>query len=681
MDGKNSLANEPSRGGGSASASVNDAVVRHSKYFFDDGNVTFLVDGILFCVHRYLFSRGSEHFSVQFARLEASDYEALPPTISLDDVKCKDFEAFLFVLYSENFGEIDLSYEQWKSVLHLSTLWAFPSLRKWALSYMMPPTPHDQLLLARAYSVRDWVVPALSALCRRRAPLSLDEAIQMDIKDVVLVNTVREDIRHPALQVDVDEIPLRVEAAQARLHADAAEGVVVPPAILQRGAVGQSPLPVVLKQASKKGDSEHGEEPYTFPLPKVYRPEPSDKSRGPDGRQSSTMMYLLGSPRSASVDRNSAGSEFQIGQFSTSAMKMSSEERFLASGRFTSVGGVSLGNSLLAMARPNSPNDTVHDCTPSKHNANESDRATVVGRASPTGLASSDGFSKEPVAQLKASANRWVATSTRRNGLGLYGEQKVRGLLNKLTMVRFDSISDQIITWANKSEREKDGRTLRQVINLVFEAVTDVATLPELYARLCRKMMEQISHNIQDDGIRNAAGEPFAGGQLFREYLVNRCQEDLERGWVDKVTTAVAAATRTTQVTAIKKAKLKTRGEGSDFYSEDSYTMAKAKRRRLGLILVIGELFKLQMLTERIIHSCIKKFLGSPEDEEIENLCKLLTTAGCLLDTQNSRADLDVYFSRMRELTKNKNVNARMTFMLQVSSTTIPSVTSSSSTA
>ncbi|KAI9508006.1 hypothetical protein F5148DRAFT_980583, partial [Russula earlei] len=199
IEGQNFLANEPSDGGagdgGSTSASVNDADVRHSKYFFDDGNVTFLVDGTLFCVHRYLFSRGSEHFSAQFAQLEASDYEALPSTISLDDVKCKDFEAFLSVLYSENFGVVDLSYEQWKSVLHLSTLWAFPSLRKWALSYMTPPTPHDQLLLARAYSVRDWVVPVLSVLCQRRAPLSLDEASQMNIKDVVLVNTVREDIR------------------------------------------------------------------------------------------------------------------------------------------------------------------------------------------------------------------------------------------------------------------------------------------------------------------------------------------------------------------------------------------------------------------------------------------------------------------------------------------------------
>jgi MIF4G domain len=80
------------------------------------------------------------------------------------------------------------------------------------------------------------------------------------------------------------------------------------------------------------------------------------------------------------------------------------------------------------------------------------------------------------------------------------------------------------------------------------------------------------------------------------------------------------------------------------------------------------------MLTERIMHECIKKLLGNvetPEEEEIESLCKLLSTVGSLLDTQKARAHLDVYFSRMKELTKNKNVNSRMIFMLQVSGTMI----------
>jgi len=64
------------------------------------------------------------------------------------------------------------------------------------------------------YSVDHWVVPALSALCERTTPLTLSEAQQMNIEDVVLVSTLREGIRGRALQVDTAEIPLRVEAEQ-----------------------------------------------------------------------------------------------------------------------------------------------------------------------------------------------------------------------------------------------------------------------------------------------------------------------------------------------------------------------------------------------------------------------------------------------------------------------------------
>ena len=100
-------------------------------------------------------------------------------------------------------------------MLHLSTRWDFTSIRRLALNNIQPPTPYDRLLLARTYSVSDWVVPALSELSKRRAPLSLDEARKMDIEDVVLVATVREDIRNRALQVDAAETPRHVEAAQA----------------------------------------------------------------------------------------------------------------------------------------------------------------------------------------------------------------------------------------------------------------------------------------------------------------------------------------------------------------------------------------------------------------------------------------------------------------------------------
>ena len=85
----------------------------------------------------------------------------------------------------------------------------------------------------------------------------------------------------------------------------------------------------------------------------------------------------------------------------------------------------------------------------------------------------------------------------------------------------------------------------------------------------------------------------------------------------------------------------------------------------------IGELFKLQMLTERIMHECIKKLLSgvdNPEEEETESLCKLLTTVGHALDTSKARRHMDVYFSRMKELAKSNNVTSRIQFMLSVCS-------------
>ena len=280
----------------------------------------------------------------------------------------------------------------------------------------------------------------------------------------------------------------------------------------------------------------------------------------------------------------------------------------------------------------------------------------------------------EPVAPLEQSANRWTASSTRRNAQVDMDspevvDRKVKALLNKLTMERFDSISDQIIEWANKSEKEKDGRTLIQVIRLVFEKATDEATWSEMYARLCRKMMEQISPNVRDDGIKNAEGKPIAGGQLFRKYLLNRCQEDFERGWVAMEAAAAAAATKETEDQAAKAAARESKDGESPLYSGEYDIAQKAKRQGLGLIKFIGELFKLQMLTERIMHECVKKLLGNvenPEEEEIESLCKLLTTVGALLDTPKARAHMDVYFSRMKELTKSQNVTSRMQFMLQV---------------
>lgn len=240
------------------------------------------------------------------------------------------------------------------------------------------------------------------------------------------------------------------------------------------------------------------------------------------------------------------------------------------------------------------------------------------------------------------------------------GGDELNTVVDKLTMDNFDPISDQIIALVNQSQKEKDGRTLIQVIRLIFDRIktTDGVDLAEMYARLCRKMMDQISPMVQDDGIRDQQGKPIGGGQLFCKYLLNRCQEDFER--------ECAADDEPPSPSSAEQKELE---DEVETFSEE-YHAPKAMKQGIGVVKFIGELFKFQMLTERILHECVKKLLGNvenPDEEELESLCILLTTVGHLLDTPKAQGHMDIYFSRMEQLCMSRKVPQRLRFRLQVS--------------
>ena len=209
-----------------------------------------------------------------------------------------------------------------------------------------------------------------------------------------------------------------------------------------------------------------------------------------------------------------------------------------------------------------------------------------------------------------------------------------------------------------------------------FENATDEATCDEMYAHLCRKMMEQMSPNVQDESIRNTESKPITSGLFFCKYLLNRCQ-DFKGGRAAKDPTAAMAKAKASENQAVEEAneKVKEKEDGDEgkgevsLYSDEYYAAQKAKRQGLGLVKFTGELFKQQMLAERIMHECIKNLLSNvdnPEEKEIESLCKPLTTVGQALDTLKVRGHMDVYFSQMTELAKSSNVTLQMQPMLRV---------------
>jgi translation initiation factor 4G len=235
-------------------------------------------------------------------------------------------------------------------------------------------------------------------------------------------------------------------------------------------------------------------------------------------------------------------------------------------------------------------------------------------------------------------------------------QRKVKAALNKMTPEKFDKIADQILAIAAQSKDEADGRTLRQVIQLTFEKATDEAHWASMYARFCKRMLETMSPEIKDESILDKNGNIVSGGNLFRKYLLNRCQEEFERGWKMDLPDKPEGEP----------------GEGNTpeavMLSDEYYIAAAAKRRGLGLVQFIGELYKLSMLTERIMHECVKKlvdYTGIPDEAEIESLTKLLKTIGGNLDsTEKGKPMMDVYFTRIQSMIDTPELPSRLRFML-----------------
>uniref|UniRef100_UPI00398EB91B eukaryotic translation initiation factor 4 gamma 2-like isoform X1 n=1 Tax=Pristiophorus japonicus TaxID=55135 RepID=UPI00398EB91B len=92
----------------------------------------------------------------------------------------------------------------------------------------------------------------------------------------------------------------------------------------------------------------------------------------------------------------------------------------------------------------------------------------------------------------------------------------------------------------------------------------------------------------------------------------------------------------------------------------------------LGNIKFIGELGKLDLIHESILHKCIKTLLEKKKrvqlkdmGEDLECLCQIMRTVGPRLDHEKAKSLMDQYFARMRSLMQNKELPARIRFLLQ----------------
>ncbi|XP_065430895.1 eukaryotic translation initiation factor 4 gamma 3 isoform X27 [Chrysemys picta bellii] len=219
--------------------------------------------------------------------------------------------------------------------------------------------------------------------------------------------------------------------------------------------------------------------------------------------------------------------------------------------------------------------------------------------------------------------------------------RKVRSILNKLTPQMFNQLMKQVTDLTVDTEER-----LKGVIDLVFEKAIDEPSFSVAYANMCRCLVT----------LKVPMADKPGSTVNFRKLLLNRCQKEFEKDKADddvfeKKQKELEAAT--------------TPEEKTRLHEELEEAKDKARRRSIGNIKFIGELFKLKMLTEAIMHDCVVKLLKNHDEESLECLCRLLTTIGKDLDFEKAKPRMDQYFNQMEKIVKERKTSSRIRFMLQ----------------
>ncbi|XP_057176111.1 eukaryotic translation initiation factor 4 gamma 3 isoform X2 [Triplophysa rosa] len=219
--------------------------------------------------------------------------------------------------------------------------------------------------------------------------------------------------------------------------------------------------------------------------------------------------------------------------------------------------------------------------------------------------------------------------------------RKVRSILNKLTPQMFNQLMKQVTDLTIDTEER-----LKGVIDLVFEKAINEPSFSVAYGNMCSclatlkvPMTDKPSNTVN-----------------FRKLLLNRCQKEFEKDKVDDD----AFEKKHRELEAASSAS-----ERERLQEELNEAKDKARRRSIGNIKFIGELFKLRMLTEAIMHDCVVKLLKNHDEESLECLCRLLTTIGKDLDFEKAKPRMDQYFNQMEKIVKERKTSSRIRFMLQ----------------
>jgi translation initiation factor 4G len=253
----------------------------------------------------------------------------------------------------------------------------------------------------------------------------------------------------------------------------------------------------------------------------------------------------------------------------------------------------------------------------------------------------------KPAERVVDTSNAWkpkratpaAATTTSATEVVL---NTVRGILNKMTPTSHERFLAKILALEINNEESLSG-----VIKLFFEKALDEPMYAATYAQMCQALATKQVVSSTDP----------TQCVSFRKLLLSRCQKVFQKD--SDILIDVDNKRKEVQ-------KAETKEKKKLLETELISLIDRNRRTALGNIKFIGELYKVGNITENVMHSCIRRLIQTPSDEEaIESLCRLLTTIGKGLESPKNSAILTSYFQALDSIIKPNKISNRIRFMVQ----------------
>jgi len=217
--------------------------------------------------------------------------------------------------------------------------------------------------------------------------------------------------------------------------------------------------------------------------------------------------------------------------------------------------------------------------------------------------------------------------------------RQIKGVLNKLTPEKFDRLLNQLLEVVATAD------VLKHTIAMVFENAVAQPTFVAMYADLCLALSRELPQ------FPPAAGEDKP--MTFKRVLLNTCQDEFEE----------AAAARE----ALRTIREPDEREAAE---------RRVKQRTLGNVRLIAELYRKDVVTEKIVHLCVRDLLepvgtgkdALPHEDSIEAVCEMVSISGKKLadgGSEEGRKRLRGYLGRMEKLAASAALPARLRFIVR----------------